>query len=243
MRSAWSPTRSMSFDTFFEVLPSCLLALPSDLAIDCTSSSEERGSDTPSTLVRLLRLFSASPPATPTAAAPIATAGPLALPTACAALLAVLLNVSTTPFPFWLAGVLRLRVLRWGLLAPPLERDDPLLAREAVLRLRVDAADLERLAFAPVDFAREDFAAVDFFAAVGFAAVDFALVLDPDPLVEVLLRCPLRALDLLLAIPDPSLTRFWGVFFMLDFCCPTIGRNNPTCRALQARVLDARPSG
>lgn len=200
MRSAWSPTRSMSFDTFFEVLPSCLLALPSVLAIDCTSSSEERGSDTPSTLVRLLRLLSASPPATPTAAAPIATAGPLALPTACAALLAVLLIVSTTPFPFWLAGVLRLCVLRFALLAPPLERDEPLLAREAVLRLRVDAADLERVDFAPVDFARDDFARVDF-AAVAFEAADFALVLDPDPLAEVLLRCPLRALDLLLAIP------------------------------------------
>jgi hypothetical protein len=108
------------------------------------------------------------------------------------------LIVSTTPFPFWLAGVLRL-VLRLGLLAPPLERDEPLLAREAVLRLRVDAADLERLDFVPVGFARDDFARVDF-AAVDFAAADFALVLDPDPLAEVLLRCPLRALDLLLAI-------------------------------------------
>ena len=214
MRSAWSPTRSMSFDTFFEVLPSCLLALPSVLAIDCTSSSEERGSDTPSTLVRLLRLLSASPPATPTAAAPIATAGPLALPTACAALLAVLLIVSTTPFPFWLAGALRLCVLRFALLAPPLERDEPLLAREAVLRLRADAADLERLDFAPVDFAPDDFALDDFaredFAAVDFAAADFALVLDPDPLAEVLLRCPLRALDLLLAIPIPH--SLWGDF-------------------------------
>ncbi len=206
MRSAWSPTRSMSFDTFFEVLPSCLLALPSVLAIDCTSSSEERGSDTPSTLVRLLRLLSASPPATPTAAAPIASAGPLALPAACAALLAVLLIVSTTPFPFWLAGVLRLCVLRFDLLAPPLERDEPLPARDAVLRLRADAAELERLDFAPVDFVRDDFAR-EGFAAVDFAAADFAFVLDPDPSAEVLLRCPLRALDLLLAIPIPHSLR------------------------------------
>ena len=100
MRSAWSPTFSMSFETFFDVLPSCLLACPSDVASALTSSSEERGSGTPSTFVRRLRLFSASPPATPTAAAPTANAGPLTLPAACAALLAVLLSVSTTPFPF-----------------------------------------------------------------------------------------------------------------------------------------------
>ena len=39
MRSAWSPTRSMSWDTFFEVSPNRLLALPTVLATDLTSRS------------------------------------------------------------------------------------------------------------------------------------------------------------------------------------------------------------
>jgi hypothetical protein len=96
-------------------------------------------------------------------------------------------------------------------LPPALERDVPLLDRAALLRLRVLAADLGRVAFAPVDFARVDFALVD------FEAGDFAFVVfDPDPSAEVLLRCPLRALDLLLAIPDPSLTpgRFLFSYFV-----------------------------
>ena len=75
MRSAWSPTRSMSFETLFEVLPNSLLAFPMVFASDAISSSDERGSVSPSTFVRRLRLLSAS---TPTTAAPAAIAGPLA---------------------------------------------------------------------------------------------------------------------------------------------------------------------
>ena len=99
MRSAWSPTRSMSFDTLFEVLPRCLLALPTLFATDFTSRSEradlaiERGTGTPRIVLRRMRLFSSKPPATPAAAAPTATAGPPALP-------AAPLRVSTTPLPF-----------------------------------------------------------------------------------------------------------------------------------------------
>ena len=108
-------------------------------------------------------------------------------------------------------------MLRLALLEPPLdrdeplERDEPLPAREALLRLRVDAADLDRVDFAPVDFEVPDLDALAF-EAPDLDAVDLAFVFDPDPLAEVLLRCPLRAPDLLLAIPDPSLTRFWVVF-------------------------------
>ena len=39
MRSAWSPTRSMSFETFLVVWPKFLLALPTVFAIDLTSRS------------------------------------------------------------------------------------------------------------------------------------------------------------------------------------------------------------
>lgn len=59
------------------------------------------------------------------------------------------------------------------------EREEPLLARETLLRLRVEAADFE-----PDPFVRDP----------------LAFVFDPDPLEALLLRCPLRALDLLLAI-------------------------------------------
>ena len=55
MRSAWSPTRSMSLDTLFDVWPSCLLALPTLLATDLTSTSIDRGSGTPSTFLRRVR--------------------------------------------------------------------------------------------------------------------------------------------------------------------------------------------
>ena len=49
MRSAWSPTRSMSFDTFLDVWANCLLALPTDFAIDFTSMSGTLGTGTPRT--------------------------------------------------------------------------------------------------------------------------------------------------------------------------------------------------
>ena len=73
MRSAWSPTRSMSLQTFFEVLPNRLLALPRLLVKDFTSRSDERGSVIPSTFLRRLRLLSAR---TPVVAAATASAGP-----------------------------------------------------------------------------------------------------------------------------------------------------------------------
>ena len=41
MRSAWSPTRSMSLETFFVVWPNCLLALPTLLATDWMSTFEK----------------------------------------------------------------------------------------------------------------------------------------------------------------------------------------------------------
>jgi hypothetical protein len=62
MRSAWSPMRSMSFETFFDVLPNSLLAFPMVLASDLISSSDERGSGSPSAFLRRLWLLSASTP-------------------------------------------------------------------------------------------------------------------------------------------------------------------------------------
>ena len=80
MRSAWSPTRSMSFDTLFVVWPNCLLALPTLLATDWTSTFESarnrdpRGSSSGASgpSARARRRY-------PTAVAPTATAGPLTL--------------------------------------------------------------------------------------------------------------------------------------------------------------------
>jgi hypothetical protein len=105
MRSAWLPTRSMSFDTLFDVSPNCLLALPTLLATFLTSTPERlglRGTGTPRIFFWRLAPLSASPPATAAAVVPMATAGPATLD-------AALLTVSTTPLPdpFWLA-VLRL---------------------------------------------------------------------------------------------------------------------------------------
>ena len=121
-------------------------------------------------------LLSTRPPATPAAPAPMATAGPLALP-------AALLRVPTTPLPFWLAPLARLAPCRSSAcsgsggarFAPlPLERAEPLLEREALLRLRADAGDLDRdeppeepLPRAPPE--RDD---------------PLALVLEPEPLDE-----------------------------------------------------------
>jgi hypothetical protein len=96
MRSAWSPTRSMSFETLFVVLPKRLLASPTVLTTDFMSMSDTvlpmRGTGTPSTFLRLRRLFTTSPPASAAAAAPAATAGPLALP-------APFFSVARTPVP------------------------------------------------------------------------------------------------------------------------------------------------
>ena len=131
MRSAWSPTRSMSFETFFVVWPNCLLALPTLLATDWTSTFEIRGTGIPRIFLRREWLFSTSPPAIPTAVAPTATAGPLTL------LAAPLIVPTTPPFPvpFWLAVGLRL--------AAGFFRPLALLDREAVDRLLVAA--FERL--------------------------------------------------------------------------------------------------
>jgi hypothetical protein len=144
----------MSFDTAFEVSPNLLLALPTLLTNDPTSSSVrlglpiERGSGTPRIFLRRVRLLRAKPPASPAAAAPTATAGPLALP-------AAVLSVSTMPLAFRLA-------LRCLLLPPPREldlfapcrprREPPALGRDSVrepeapLRRREDGDDFERAA-------------------------------------------------------------------------------------------------
>lgn len=200
MRSAWSPTRSMSLDTFFDVWPNCLLALPRLFATDFTSRSGsfalpiERGRATPRTFVRRVRRLSTRPPTTPAAAAPTATAGPLAL-------LAAPLSVPTMPLPFWFAP-LRLE-------PPPLRALELLrlcglrfvLEREALLRARVDADDFERdeppeerdepLPDPPLA-EREDL---------------LAFVFEREPLDELLLLCPLREADLLVAIRDTSRSR------------------------------------
>ena len=131
MRSAWSPTRSMSLDTVFDVCPSCLLALPTVFATDLTSSS---GSFTPSIFGRRdERRLRSTPPATPAAAAPAAMAGPLAL-------LAAALTVPTTPL--LLLALAELRLPERG--AALVERDEPLLERELLLRARVAGDDFER---------------------------------------------------------------------------------------------------
>jgi hypothetical protein len=192
MRSAWSPTRSMSFDTVFEVWPNCLLALPTVLATDFTSIS---GSGTPKTLFGRARLLSAKPPATPAAAAPTAIAGPPALP-------AAVFTVPTMPLPFfaleerWAAGRLDLlgfRVEAAGLERPFDERafDALVLARLALFLLRL-ALLLLRLAL------------------LGLALL--LLRLEPPWLrLEPLLAWLLDEAALLLAIPQPSPNRELGV--------------------------------
>jgi hypothetical protein len=92
-----------------------------------------------------------------------------------------------------------------------LEREEPLLAREALLRLRVEAADFE---LDPFD--RDP----------------LAFVFDPDPLEALLLRCPLRALDLLLAIRPfshrgDSLPRFVSPQMPPVTQCAVICRGSP----------------
>lgn len=206
----------MSFDTVFDVWPNCLLALPTLLATDLTSRSGsfalpiERGRVTPRTFVRRVRRLSANPPATPTAAAPTATAGPLAL-------LATFLTVPTMRLPFWLAllrleppprrvlGLLRVCGLRFG------------AERDALLRARVEAADLERdeepeerdapLRAPPLP-ERED---------------RLALAFEAEPLDVLLLLCRLAEADLLVAIRD---TLPIENICISSFGVPTWGCNN-----------------
>jgi len=136
MRSAWSPARSMSLETFFDVLANWLLTSPTVLAIDLASTLGRcLGIGTPSTVLRRVRPLSAIPPAMPAAAAPTAIAGPFALPAAD-------FTVSTTP---------------WPLLACPFEDADVVLEDPDVAFARpfedVDAvlerpfADVERVLF------------------------------------------------------------------------------------------------
>lgn len=92
MRSAWSPARSMSLETLFDVFANCMLACPTDFATAFGSIASACGTRMPSTLRRREWPLSAMPPAMPAAAAPSATAGPRAL-------IAALFSASVTP-PF-----------------------------------------------------------------------------------------------------------------------------------------------
>ena len=130
----------MSFETLFVLWPNCLLALPTLLATAWTSTPDIRGTGTPRMVFRREWPLSTSPPASPTAVAPMATAGPLTL-------LAAPLMVPTTPLPplpFWLA------TLRPALPPPPLrlavvlDRAAPLLDRDALERDLLERALLER---------------------------------------------------------------------------------------------------
>ena len=150
-----------------EVLANCLLAWPTDFAIDLASMSgkllpNERGIFTPRTVLRRVRVLRAMPPAMPTAAAPTATAGPAALP-------AALFTVSTTPLPLpLLLAVERERVL---VLVLVLGLDPFVEAREALVVDRVERVPL--------------------FAAAGLRAVVFFLAPGPfrlEDLVELLDR-------------------------------------------------------
>jgi hypothetical protein len=193
MRSAWSPTRSMSLDTVFVVWPSCLLALPTLFAIDFRSTSgllRERGTGTPSTFFWRVRERISNPPATPAAVAPTATAGPLAL-------LATCFTVPTTPFELapWLCGVrlcelrLRLWVLRFAVEPPDRFEPDALLERRDPL-----AADR---AFAPDELAR-----ARLFDAEPFD--DLLLLLDAEPPDDLLFVCLLPEDLLFAATAHPS---------------------------------------
>jgi hypothetical protein len=150
----------MSLETLFVVWPNCLLALPTDFATAWTSSL--RGTATPRIFFWRVAPLSTIPPATPTAVAPMATAGPLTL-------LAAPLRVPTTPplpAPFWLAvvrfDVLRFAVLRLELLlrlGVDLRALDffalPLLERPGFERDALPDAVAERLRDAPLDFGLE----------------------------------------------------------------------------------------
>ena len=185
MRSAWSPTRSMSFETLFVVWPNCLLALPTLLATDWRSTFERRGTGIPRTFFRREWPFSTIPPAIPTAVAPTAMAGPLTL-------LAAPLTVPTTPpfpVPFWLAAV---RLAAGFFRAPPF----PDVDREAFDRLLVAAFD--RLLVAAFGRLRD--------AALFELPLDLGLGLDlaPEPLdVARVVLFPLREVGWLAILSSP----------------------------------------
>jgi hypothetical protein len=211
MRSAWSATRSMSFETLFDVWPNCLLALPTLLATDWMSTFERRGTGTPRIFFRREWPFSTIPPAIPTAVAPTATAGPLTL------LAAPLIVPTTPPFPvpFRLAA-LRLEPALPALRAAPLRLPPRLAAgffralplpdvvREAVDRLLL--ADVVREAFdrllvAAFERLRDE----ALFELPLAAALDLGLGLDPEPLdvARAVLR-PLRAAGWLAMLSSPQ---------------------------------------
>src|SRR6478736_1865834 len=105
MRSACSAARSRSLETFLVVLANCLLACPTDFAIDFASRPvTDFGTRTPSTFLGCMRALRATPPTIPAAAAPTASAGR-----------ATLLIVPLTPLlsarPLLLAGFERLALL------------------------------------------------------------------------------------------------------------------------------------
>ena len=188
MRSACSPTRSMSLDTVFVVWPSCLLALPTVFAIDFTSMSGlliERGTGIPSTFRWRDRERISSPPATPAAVAPTATAGPFAL-------LATSFTVPTKPsFPLLRLCVRRLLELRLWVVRFALEavRLEPLLERAEPLR--------DERALGPDELALALLLDAEPFD-------DLLLLLDPEPLADLLLVCLLPDVLLLAANALPS---------------------------------------
>jgi hypothetical protein len=85
-----------------------------------------------------------------------------------------------------------------GVRCPPLllEREEPLLAREALLRARVDADVFERDERPDERDALRD-------EPLAVRADPLGFVFEPEPFDELLLLCCLREVDLLLAIPDP----------------------------------------
>jgi hypothetical protein len=131
----------------------------------------ERGTGTPRIVFRRIRSRRTTPPTTPTAVAPTATAGPFAL-------LAASLTVPTKPFelPLAPAGACAGRRVAFAL-----DRDDPVLAREA---RALELAEPLALDFDPELF-------------------DDLLDFDPELFDDLLLLCPLREVGLL-AIRRPS---------------------------------------
>ena len=200
MRSAWSATRSMSFETLFDVWPNCLLALPTLLATDWMSTFERRGTGTPRIFFRREWLFSTIPPAIPTAVAPTATAGPLTL------LAAPLIVPTTPPFlvPFRLAA-LRLELALLVLRAAPLRLPPRLAAGffRAVPLLDVEREAFDRLLVAAFERLRDE-ALFELPLAVDLD-LDLGFGLDPELLdvARAVLR-PLRAAGWLAMLSSPQ---------------------------------------